>query len=54
MSWEGDLAPKVSNITGIVAQGMKPTDVAELMLKTFGSMMFEHGWYAINNLTYTS
>jgi hypothetical protein len=44
MSWEGEHAPKVNDISEIVAQGIKPTDVAELMLKSFGSMMFEHGW----------
>ena len=44
MSWEGDNAPKVSNISEIVAQGMKPAEVAELMLKSFGKMMFEHGF----------
>ena len=44
MSWEGDSAPKVSNIAEIVAQGMRPADVAELMLKSFGMMMFEHGF----------
>ena len=44
MSWEGELSPKVSSIAEIVAQGMKPAEVAELMLKTFGVMMFEHGF----------
>jgi aarF domain-containing kinase len=44
MSWEGEHSPKVSNISEIVAQGMKPAEVAELMLKTFGVMMFEHGF----------
>lgn len=44
MSWEGEKAPKVNNITEIIAQGMKPSEVAELMLKSFGMMMYEHGF----------
>jgi len=44
MSWEGEEAFKVSDIAGIAALGMKPAEVAELMLKSFGMMMFEHGF----------
>jgi hypothetical protein len=44
MSWEGENAAKVSNVSEITAMGKQPAAVAELMLTSFGTMMFEHGF----------